>query len=181
LGDGAPAMTQAETAFGAKMLDETRNGVSTHVGIQASRPQTLGYGLNDSPAGLAAWLIDKFRMIADCDGEIERVISPDRLLTNVSVYWFSATITSAIRLYREARGEPLAFGPGERIVPPLGFAAFAGEVAVPPREWVARVYDITQWSDIKAGGHFAAMEQPDALAKDIRTFFRKLFVGVQHG
>jgi len=172
--EGAPDFSPAERAFQAKMAAEAATGVSTHVGIHASRPQTLGYALNDSPVGLAAWLIDKFRMIADCGGEIETAISLDRLLTNVSVYWFSGSITSAIRLYREARPEPLKFAPGERIRPPLGFAAFAGEVAVPPREWVARVYDVQRWTAFAKGGHFAAMEQPQALAEDIRAFFRPL-------
>jgi pimeloyl-ACP methyl ester carboxylesterase len=170
---GTP-FSEAEIAFQATMNAAAAHGVSTHTGIHASRPQTLGYGLNDSPAGLAAWLIDKFRMLADCDGDIESAISLDRLLTNVSVYWFSETITSAIRLYREARGQPLRFEPGERIVPPLGFASFPKEVATPPREWVARVYDVRRWSEMRRGGHFAAMEQPVALAEDIRAFFRPL-------
>ena len=170
-GSEAP-FSQAELDFQAAMAASLLTGTSTHVGIQASRPQTLGYGLNDSPAGLAAWLIDKFRMIADCDGDLESVISLDRLLTNVSLYWFSESITSAIRLYKEARPHPLKFAAGERILPPLGFAAFPGEVAVPPREWVARVYNIQSWTEMKRGGHFAAMEQPQALAEDIRAFFR---------
>jgi pimeloyl-ACP methyl ester carboxylesterase len=171
-GGGEPGFSAAELAFQAAMAAAASSGASTHAGIHASRPQTLGYGLNDSPVGLAAWLIDKFRMIADCDGEIESAISLDRLLTNVSVYWFSETITSAIRLYKEARSQPLKFATGERILPPLGFAAFPGEVAVPPREWVERVYNLQRWTEMKRGGHFAAMEQPRALAEDIREFFR---------
>jgi len=172
LDDDAPALSSAETAFCARMAAQAAHGVSTHTGIHASRPQTLGYGLNDSPVGLAAWLIDKFRMIADCGGDIEAVIPLDRLLTNISVYWFTETITSAIRLYKEAQAVPLKFAAGERVLPPLGFAAFPGEVAVPPREWVARVYDIQRWSTMPRGGHFAAMEQPQALAEDIRACFR---------
>jgi len=173
-GNGEPAFSAAERDFQAAMAASASSGSSTHVGIHASRPQTLGYGLNDSPVGLAAWLIDKFRMIADCDGDIESAIRLDRLLTNISVYWFSETITSAIRLYKEARAQPLKFASGERILPPLGFAAFPGEVAVPPREWVERVYNLQSWTEMKRGGHFAAMEQPQALAEDIRNFFRTL-------
>jgi pimeloyl-ACP methyl ester carboxylesterase len=173
-GGGDAPLSAAEMAFQIAMAASASGGTSTHVGIHASRPQTLGYGLNDSPVGLAAWLIDKFRMIADCDGDIESAISLDRLLTNVSVYWFSETITSAIRLYKEARLQPLKFATGERILPPLGFAAFPGEVAVPPREWVERVYNLQSWTQMKKGGHFAAMEQPQALAQDIRNFFRPL-------
>jgi pimeloyl-ACP methyl ester carboxylesterase len=172
LGDSAPPMSAAEKAFIAKMAAQAADGASSHLGIQSSRPQTLGYGLNDSPVGLAAWMIDKFRMLADCDGDLETSISLDRLLTNIAVYWFSGSITSSIRLYREARAQPLSFAAGERIIPPLGFAAFPGEVAVPPREWVERVYDVRRWTQMRRGGHFAAMEQPDALASDIRAFFR---------
>jgi pimeloyl-ACP methyl ester carboxylesterase len=117
-------------------------------------------------------MVDKFRMLADCDGDLETAISLDRLLTNIAVYWFSGSITASIRLYREARTQPLAFAAGERIIPPLGFAAFPGEVAVPPREWVERVFDLRRWTAMPRGGHFAAMEQPEALANDIRAFFR---------
>jgi pimeloyl-ACP methyl ester carboxylesterase len=172
VGGEAPALSAAEGAFCARMAWQAAHGVSTHTGIHGSRPQTLGYGLNDSPVGLAAWLIDKFRMLADCGGDVESVIPLDWLLTNVSVYWFTETITSAIRLYKEAPAAPLKFGVGERILPPLGFAAFPGEVAVPPREWVARVYDVRRWTKMQCGGHFAAMEQPQILAEDIRAFFR---------
>jgi pimeloyl-ACP methyl ester carboxylesterase len=172
LAGGASAASAAETAFLAKMAAQAANGASSHVGIQGTRPQTLGYSLNDSPAGLAAWMADKFRMLADCDGDLETAISLDRFLTNLAVYWFSGTITSSIRLYREARAEPLSFAPGERIIPPLGFAAFPGEVAVPPREWVERVYDVRRWTAMPRGGHFAAMEQPEVLASDIQAFFR---------
>jgi pimeloyl-ACP methyl ester carboxylesterase len=181
LGEGEAPFSAAELQFQAAMAASATQGTSTHVGIHASRPQTLGYALNDSPVGLAAWLIDKFRMIADCDGEIESTISLDRLLTNVSVYWFTETITSAIRLYKEARLQPLKFAKGERILPPLGFAAFPGEVAVPPREWVERVYNLQRWTEMKRGGHFAAMEQPQALAADIRDFFRPLRQGKASG
>jgi pimeloyl-ACP methyl ester carboxylesterase len=174
LGGEAPALSAAEAAFCARMAAQAAHGVSTHTGIHASRPQTLGYGLNDSPAGLAAWLIDKFRMLADCGGAIESAIPLDWLLTNVSVYWFTETITSAIRLYKEAQTVPLTFGAGERVLPPMGFAAFPGEVAVPPHEWVARVYDVRRWTEMARGGHFAAMEQPQALSEDIRAFFRPL-------
>ena len=174
LDGGAPPFSDAENAFQTTMMLSAMKGVSTHTSIHGSRPQTLGYGLNDSPTGLAAWLIDKFRMLADCDGDIESAISLDHLLTNVCVYWFPETITSAIRLYKEAQSQPLSFAVNERIHPPLGFASFPKEVAIPPREWVSRVYDVHRWTEMKRGGHFAAMEQPHALADDIRAFFRPL-------
>ncbi len=167
------ALSAAETAF----LDRMRTnigGVSSHTTIHAARPQTLAYGLNDSPAGLAAWLLDKFRAISDCDGDLSTAFAMDALLTNVAVYWFTGTIGSSIRLYREAQTSPLAFAPGERVLPPLGFGLFPGEVALPPREWLERVYDVRHWSEMPRGGHFAAMEQPAALAADIAAFFRPL-------
>jgi pimeloyl-ACP methyl ester carboxylesterase len=172
--DGAAPLSAAEQAFRADMADSLGNGISTHTYIHGTRPQTLGFGLNDSPVGLAAWFVDKFRMIADCGGDLESAISLDAFLTNLSVYWFTETITSAIRLYKEARAEPMHFAPGERVPPPLGFASFPGEVAVPPREWAERAYDVRRWAPMKRGGHFAAMEQPAALAAEIREFFRPL-------
>lgn len=171
LDDGARALSEEERTFLARMQ---ANGatLSSHVGIHASRPQTLAYGLNDSPVGLAAWLLDKFRMISDCDGDLGSIFTLDALLTNVSVYWFTQTIGSSIRLYREAQADPLALPAGLKVVPPLGFAAFPGEVAVPPRAWLERAYDVRRWSVMERGGHFVAMEQPAALARDLRAFFR---------
>lgn len=168
----APPLSEAERAFLARMQ---ANGatLSSHVGIHASRPQTLAYGLNDSPVALAAWLLDKFRMISDCGGDLMSAFTLDALLTNVSVYWFTQTIGSSIRLYREAQVEPLALSPGQKVTPPLGFAAFPGEVAMPPRIWVERAYDVRRWTVMRRGGHFAAMEQPAMLAEDIRAFFRR--------
>lgn len=172
-GRGAPPLSPAETAFLDRMRDNLAT-LSAHVVIHASRPQTLAVALNDSPAGLAAWLLDKFRMISDCGGDLDSVFSRDDLLTNVSLYWFGGTIGSSIRLYREAPAAPLRFGAGERVSPPLGFARFAGEVALPPREWLDRCYRVAHWTEFDRGGHFAAMEQPETLAGDIRAFFHGL-------
>lgn len=137
--------------------------------IQGTRPQTLAYGLSDSPAGLAAWIAEKFRAWTDREG---RGVSTEALLTNISLYWFTNTTGSSVRLYRENRLAPLHFGPGERVRPPLSVALFPRELPMPPRSWVERVYDVRRWTRMPRGGHFAAMEEPEVLAADIRAAFR---------
>ena len=141
--------------------------------IQATKPQTLGYGLNDSPAGLAAWISEKFRSWTDCGGEIERRVSKDELLTDISIYWFTETISSSFRLYNEARAQPLRFQSGERVSVPTALAKFPKEIPMPPRNYVERVFDVVQWTEMPRGGHFAALEEPQLLAEDVRRFFRR--------
>lgn len=142
--------------------------------IHATRPQTLAYALNDSPVGLASWIIEKFRAWSDCEGDVEGTFTRDELLTNISIYWFTQTIGSSMRLYWESRQRPLRFAPGERVQVPCAIANFPKEIPLPPRSWVERVYDVRSWSMMPRGGHFAALEQPDLLAQDIRAFFRLL-------
>ncbi|MDB6050238.1 MAG: multidrug transporter [Pseudomonas sp.] len=142
--------------------------------IQGTKPQTLAFGLNDSPAGLAAWIAEKFQSWSDCDGELEQVISLDALLTNIAIYWFTGTIGSSFRLYLESRKRPVHFTAGQRVLPPLGVAQFPAELPMPPRSWVERSFNVQRWTDMQHGGHFAAMEQPQALAEEIRAFFRPL-------
>ena len=151
-------------AEGADFVE--REGGYSH--IQRTKPQTLGYGLNDSPAGLAAWIVEKFRTWSDCGGNVESVFSRDELLDNISLYWFTQTITSSVRLYRESARVPLRIEAGERISPPFGFARFPKELVRPPREWPERFFNLVHWTDMPRGGHFAAMEQPELLAQDIR-------------
>jgi pimeloyl-ACP methyl ester carboxylesterase len=153
----------------ARWSDES--GAYAH--IQRTRPQTAAYGLNDSPAGLAAWILEKFREWSDCDGELYQRFTRDELLTNVTLYWMTETIHSSFRLYFEGRKAPLQFGPDEFIRPPCAFARFPKELPFPPREWIERGYNIQQWTDMPRGGHFAAAEEPELLAQDIRTFFRQ--------
>jgi microsomal epoxide hydrolase len=116
----------------AFMADET--GYSR---IQGTKPQTLGYGLNDSPAGLAAWIVEKYRTWSDCDGDVEKQFTRDELLNNVMVYWVTGSITSSTR----------------------------------PRRWAETRFNVTHWTEMPRGGHFAAMEEPGLLVGDIRTFF----------
>lgn len=144
--------------------------------IQGTRPQTLAYGLTDSPVGLAAWMIEKFRAWSDCDGDLANApFSTDEMLANITLYWFTRTVASSMRLYWETRARPLAFPPGARIDVPLAVALFPRELPMPPRSWVERVFpDVRRWTSMPRGGHFAALEQPGLLAKDLRAFASEL-------
>jgi pimeloyl-ACP methyl ester carboxylesterase len=163
--------SEAEKQFFASM-EQFRTHETGYQWIQGTKPQTLAYGLNDSPAGLAAWIVEKFRTWSDCGGDVEKRFTKDQLLTNITIYWVTQTINSSTRLYYEARHHP--WRPPGRIEAPTGFAAFPGELARPPREWAERVYNIKRWTVMPSGGHFAAMEEPKLLADDIRAFFRDL-------
>jgi pimeloyl-ACP methyl ester carboxylesterase len=142
--------------------------------LQGTKPQTLSFSLTDSPIGLAAWITEKFKSWSDCGGDLESVISLDDALTEISLYWFGDSLIGSLRLYKENRLQPLTFGAGERVKPPLGVSLFPHEIAMPPRSWVERVFDVRRWTEMPAGGHFAALEKPDLLAAELRTFFRPL-------
>lgn len=141
--------------------------------LQRTHPQTAAYGLNDSPAALAAWIVEKFRDWSDCDGDVLRRFTRDELLTNVTLYWLTETIHSSFRLYYEIRRAPLHFGPDDFVGVPCAIARFAREDPLPPRAWVERGFNVQRWTEIQRGGHFAAAEEPQLLAEDIRTFFRQ--------
>ena len=142
--------------------------------VQGTKPQTLGYALNDSPAGLAAWIVEKFRTWSDCAGDPEQSFTRDDILTNVMIYWVTQTINSSTRLYFETRQQPLQLSSSNRVQPPVAVALFPEEIPMPPRALAERGYNIVRWSAMTRGGHFAAMEQPALLAQDIREFFRPL-------
>jgi pimeloyl-ACP methyl ester carboxylesterase len=169
--EGTAKPSAAEQKFladAARWYDE--NGAYAHV--QATRPQTAAYGLNDSPAGLAAWILEKFRNWSDCDGDLYTSFTPDELLSNVTLYWMTQTVHSSFRLYYENRRAPLHLE-NEAFVPiPCAIAHFPKEILFPPREWVERGYNVQRWTEMPRGGHFAAAEQPQLLAEDIRAFFR---------
>ena len=141
--------------------------------VQATKPDTLGPALNDSPLGLAAWIIDKFRSWSDCKGDIESRFTLDELLTTISLYWFSQSMPSAIRLYWEGRRRPLQFAPLDRVAVPVAVAHFPREIPIPPRSYVERGYNVVRWTEMRQGGHFAGLEEPEALAADIRAFARQ--------
>ena len=173
LGPGARIFTDAERRF----FEEERRwmekeGAYDH--IQATKPQTLAYGLTDSPAGLAAWIIEKFRGWSDCGGDVERRFSRDELLTNLTIYWATGTINSANRRYFERDAEPRDLGPDDRVRVPTAVTIFPADIDKPPREWGERVYDVRRWTEMPRGGHFAALEEPGLLTQDIREFFRPL-------
>ena len=145
--------------------------------IQGTKPQTLGVGLNDSPAGLAAWITEKFHGWSDMDsgvaGRPESRISKDDMLTNISIYWFTQSITSSSRIYFENRNAAAAEPIGFITVPTAG-AIFPAEIYLTPRAWAEAHYNIVRWTEMPSGGHFAALEEPELLLQDIRAFFRGL-------
>jgi pimeloyl-ACP methyl ester carboxylesterase len=168
-----PGLTEAEKTFiqGAQKWLEEEGGYSH---IQRTRPQTLSYGLNDSPAGLAAWIVEKFRAWSDCDGNVEERFSKDELLTNITIYWASQTISSSIRWYFERVHNPAPLK-RERITVPCAIAVFPKEIGPrPPRELGHRNYNVVRWTEMPRGGHFPALEEPELLSDDIRAFFRAL-------
>jgi pimeloyl-ACP methyl ester carboxylesterase len=139
--------------------------------IQGTKPQTLAYGLTDSPAGLAAWIAEKFRTWTDPRSQISR----DHLLANISLYWFTGAIGSSFWPYYARLHGPWPIPAGSTIDVPTGYCAFPHEIIRPPRSVAERTYtDIRRWTPMPQGGHFAAMEQPEALAAEVRAFFRTL-------
>jgi pimeloyl-ACP methyl ester carboxylesterase len=116
-------------------------------------------------------LLEKFFAWSDGSDDLTQRFDVDELLTNVSVYWFSGNVAATLRMYQENALEPLRFRTGERIIPTLSYARFPKEIINPPREWVERVFDIARWIEMPVGGHFAALEQPRALALDIHEAF----------
>src|SRR5215204_5869374 len=172
LGPGAPELSEREREFleGRPGGQEAEGGY-TH--IQRTKPQTLSYSLNDSPTGLAGWILEKFRTWSDCDGDVERRFSKDQLLDNVMLYRLTGTAHSAGRLYYEAE-QTGTFVADTKVEVPVGVAAFPAEIIRPPRRWAEPRYDIRHWTEMPRGGHFAAFEEPELLVRDVREFFRPL-------
>ena len=158
---------QADLAAFAKFQTEE----SGYALEQGTKPHTVGVALGDSPAGMLAWIVEKFRAWSDCDGNPENAFTRDQLITNVMVYWVTQTMTSSMRLYRE---RTLSADRPQYVPVPTGVARFPKEPLRYPRAWVERAYNVTYWNDMPRGGHFAAMEQPVALVDEIRAFFRPL-------
>jgi microsomal epoxide hydrolase len=142
--------------------------------IQGTRPQTLAYGLTDSPAALAGWIVDKFYSWSDCGGDVESVFSKDELLTNIMTYWVTGTAGSSTRLYRETMHAGLYGAADRRIEVPTGMAIFPKEMLRPPRKWVEHGFNLQRWTVMPKGGHFAAFEQPELFVDDVRAFFHEL-------
>jgi epoxide hydrolase len=173
---GAPGemdgLTERELAHLARAADYFKTG-SGYVAIQSTRPQTLAYGLNDSPAGLLSWIVEKFHVWTDNNGSVEDAVSRDALLTNVALYWFTGTAGSAARLYYESITAGAVTPPPITHVP-VGVGDYPQEIIAAPRRWVERDNNVVHWSDMPRGGHFAAMEEPELFVDDVRSFFRKV-------
>ena len=165
--EGEPTAEEKRALAGLKHYVDLDSGYSKQ---QSTRPQTLGYGLTDSPSGQAAWILEKFWAWTDCNGHPENIFSKDELLDNVMLYWATETATSSARLYWESFGK-------RRTTPvvkvPTGVAVFPKEIITPVRRWMEpNFHDITHWSEMEKGGHFAAFEQPELFVREVRKFFR---------
>jgi pimeloyl-ACP methyl ester carboxylesterase len=181
-------LSDAECAF----IEKSAKGRELEYGyleIQSTKPQTLGFGLNDSPVGLAAWIVEKWQSWGDTAGDVDRRFGRDLLLTNIMIYWTTQTITSSMRDYFDNRpyfkGQAgITPGPKDFVSVPTGFSCWPHGLGVspsqhdleilPPREWVERLYNLVYWSQMPAGGHFAAIEEPQRYAADLVAFFAKL-------
>jgi len=163
-------LEQADLAF-MQAFDAEGTGYQK---IQGTKPQSLGYGLTDSPAGLCGWITEKFHGWTDCDGVVENAVSKDRLLTNIMIYWISGNITPSTRLYYETFKSGRVGILGNRVEVPTGVARFPKEIMRFPRKWVENHYNVTHWTQMPRGGHFAALEQPGLFVTDVRAFFATL-------
>ena len=173
-----PKMVADPTPEEQRYLDELAAWLKEETGyqwIQGTRPQTLAFALTDSPAGLAAWIVEKFRAWSDCGVDLESVFTRDRLLANVSLYWFTGAIGSSFWPYYARMHGPWPIPDGATIDVPTGYSEFPREILRPPRSLAERTFtDLRRWSVMARGGHFAALEQPDALAAEVRALFRPL-------
>ncbi len=173
-----PPMVKDPNPEESRYLEELRDWLKEETGyqwIQGTRPQTLAFALTDSPAGLAAWIVEKFRAWSDCDGDVEAVFTKDDLLANIALYWFTGAIGSSFWPYYARMHGPWPIPQGEAVTVPTGYCEFPHEILRPPRSLAERTFsNIHRWSVMERGGHFAAMEQPEALAREIRAFFRPL-------
>jgi pimeloyl-ACP methyl ester carboxylesterase len=152
----AAAWGAAEGAYGA---------------MHRTKPQTAAFGLTDSPAGLAAWIVEKLRAWSDCDGDVERRFSKDEILTNVTIYWLTETIGSSMRMYHANAAIPPAQH-ARRVEVPSGFSLFPADISHPPRAWLERTANVVRLTEPPRGGHFAPLEEPKLYAEELRAFFR---------
>ncbi|MDP7587169.1 MAG: epoxide hydrolase [Dehalococcoidia bacterium] len=171
MGPGSKPVTDAEQAL-ITQRDKWFADEGGYNHIQGTKPQTLAYGLNDSPVGLAAWIVEKYRTWSDCGGDLEKSYTKDELLTIVTIYWVTQTISSSTRMYFENQKNLWTMEKDQKVPAPAGMAMFPQEISKPPREWGERSYDVRRWTELTSGGHFAALEEPQQLAEEVRAFFR---------
>ena len=166
------ANPSAEDKAGMAALKAYRDWDSGYSKQQSTRPQTIGYGLVDSPVGLAGWIVEKFWRWTDCDGHPENALSRDQMLDDIMLYWLPATGASSARLYWESFGKDHLRETGPVRIP-AGCSLFPKEIFRPPRHWAERTYaDIRYWNELDKGGHFAAFEQPALFTEEVRAAFR---------
>lgn len=173
IGQGDPPLSEEEEAYLAKVA-RWAEAEGAYIAIQATKPLTLAYAMTDSPVGLAAWYVEKFRSWSDCGEEPDEILTKDEMITDIMVHWVTGTAHSAMRFYSESREHPLHLERGQKISPPCGIVHLPGELPMPPRSWAERAFNITHWTSLPRGGHFAAWEVPELLAEDLRAFFRPL-------
>jgi pimeloyl-ACP methyl ester carboxylesterase len=157
-------------------VQKQRAVITSHMAVHSLDPQTLAYALNDSPVGLAAWIVERRRAWSDCEGDVERCFSKDQLLTNVSLYWLTGTIGTSVRFYWENarhRWQP-SHDRKPAIEAPAAFAIFPKDVLLVPRRIAERYANVQRWTVMPSGGHFAPAEEPERLVDDVRAFFRTL-------
>jgi pimeloyl-ACP methyl ester carboxylesterase len=155
-------------------LDRWLRDESGYSNIQGTKPQTLAYGLTDSPVGLAAWIVEKYRTWSDCHGDIERCFTRDDLLTTIMLYWVSGAIGSSFWPYYARLHDGWPLPADRRVEVPTAYQAFPKDILHPPRALAERAFNIKRWTVSPSGGHFAALEEPDRLVEDVRAFFRPL-------
>ena len=166
------ALTEAERARLAA-IEQWQQRSGAYMQVQGTRPQTIGQSLVDSPAGLLAWIVEKFQDWTDPAAKLpEDAVDRDRILTDVSIYWFTATAASAAHTYYERFNDPGMWVPKERSTVPTAVAVFTTDITV--RRFADKLNNVAHWSEFGRGGHFAALEAPDLLTADIRDFFRTL-------
>jgi pimeloyl-ACP methyl ester carboxylesterase len=168
---GDPAdLTAAERTW----LDEAaawRTAEGAYADMHRTKPDTAAFGLSDSPAALAAWIVEKLRSWSDCDGDVERRFTKDEILTNLTIYWLTGTAVSSMRMYHANSLIPREQH-ARRVEVPSGFSLFPRETVVPPRAWLERVANVARVNAMPRGGHFAPFEEPELYAEEIRDFFR---------
>jgi pimeloyl-ACP methyl ester carboxylesterase len=175
-GRGSKPLSAAEHAY-LETSDAWRQVEGGYKAIQSTKPQTLAYALNDSPAGLAAWISEKWRSWSDSTGDLDAHFSRDFMLTLITLYWVTGTISTSMRDYFDNRWHGITIGPEDVVCVPTAIANFTRQYAFegePPREWAERLYNVTQWTSMPRGGHFAPAEEPELLARDIAAFFAGL-------